>query len=85
VKPVSLSQVCDELSAEIFRAYSGRPGVRVWSAGREWHVPLTTVAVGPRPGGGDMVADISRFKIGDSVRVLGDEGMDYRATIGGRP
>jgi hypothetical protein len=32
-----------------------------------------------------MVADISRFKLGDSVRILGDEGMDFRATIGGKP
>jgi len=31
------------------------------------------------------VADISRFKLGDSVRVLGDEGCDFRATIGGQP
>ena len=62
-----------------------RPGVRIWSSGREWHVHLTTVAVGPKPGGGEMVADISRFKLGDSVRVLGDEGMDYRAVIGGQP
>jgi hypothetical protein len=85
VKTVSLSQVCDELSTELCRSDSIRPGVRIWSAGREWHVPLTTVAVGPKPGGGEMVADISRFKLGDSVRVLGDEGMDYRATIGGKP
>lgn len=62
-----------------------RPGVRIWSSGREWHVHLTTVAVGPKPDGGEMVADISRFKVGDKVRVLGDEGMDYTAWIGGKP
>lgn len=60
-------------------------GVRVWSSGREWRVRGTTVAIGPKPGGGEMVADITCFKLGDSVRILGDEGMDYRATIGGKP
>jgi hypothetical protein len=64
---------------------SSRQDVRIWAGGFEFHVPYTTVAVGPKPGGGSMVADIGRFSYGDSVRVIGDEGMDYRATIGGKP
>jgi hypothetical protein len=81
---VPLSAVCDEIARE-FGLPTSRPGVRIWCSGRYWVVPYTTVAVGPRPGGGEMVADISRFQIGDSVRVLGDEGCDFRATIGGQP
>jgi hypothetical protein len=58
--------------------------ITIQAGGVSYRVPPTTVAVGPKPGGGSMVADLSRFQPGDSVRIIGDEGMDYRATVGGK-
>ena len=56
--------------------------IHITAGGVLYRVHGTTVAIGPKPGGGEMVADLSRFQPSDSVRILGDEGMDYRATVG---
>ena len=58
--------------------------INIIAGGVPYRVHGTTVAIGPKPGGGEMVADLSRFQPGDSVRILGDEGMDYRATVGAK-
>jgi hypothetical protein len=76
-RPVPISSVLCEIEREPSRP----PYIRIIAGGRVYAVPMTTPAVGPQPGGGEMHADLSRFKSGDSVRIIGVEGCDYRATI----
>ena len=68
--PSDLSSLC----SDICRNATGRTLVR--AGGIEYRVPLTTPVVGRA-----MVADISRFRPGESVQILGNEGCDVRAEV----
>lgn len=60
--------------AGLWREATGR--VKVIAGGQEFNLRFTTVALY-----GGLVVDLSQVPLGAVCQILGDEGMDYTATI----